>query len=242
MTPLLELRNVEKWFGGLAAVRGVSFAVGEGEVVGLLGPNGSGKTTVLNVASGALRASAGEVALEGGLISGLPPHKVARLGLARTFQLVRVIPSLSVEENVMATAVFGRERHWGEAARRIAREKLALVGLEEKATATVDDLNYIDQKRVELARALASEPRILLLDEWLAGLGPQELQAGVALVRSLRDSGTAIVLVEHIMDAVRALCDRSVVMNVGEIIADGPTETVLNDDKVVDAYLGRANA
>lgn len=242
MTPVLALDNVRKRFGGLWAVDGVSFAVGAGEVVGLLGPNGSGKTTVLNIVSGALPPSAGAVALRGQPIAGLPAHRIARLGVARTFQLVRVLPSLSVAENVMAAAAFGRHRHWGAEARAVAVANLDRVGLAGRADAGAGELTYIDQKRLELARALAAEPSLLLLDEWLAGLNPTELRTGIALIRSLEASGVSILLVEHIMAAVRALCGRCVVMNAGQVIADGPTGDVLEHPEVVRAYLGGAGA
>lgn len=242
MTALLELDGVHKRFGGLAAVRGVSFGLAAGETVGLLGPNGSGKTTVLNVISGALAPSAGVVRLRGAAISGLRPDRIARLGVARTFQLVRVLPSLSVRENVVAGAAFGRRPAWGAAADARAATALTAVGLDARAADRGGALTYIDQKRLELARALVAEPDLLLLDEWLSGLNPTELQAAIGLIAGLRDRGIAILLVEHIMDAVRALCGRCVVMNAGEVIADGPTAAALADPAVIRAYLGDGDA
>ncbi len=241
MTALLELSGLKKRFGGLAAVDGVSFAIAEGEVVGLLGPNGSGKTTVLNMISGALAPSDGAITLQGQRIAGLKPHRVARMGVARTFQLVRILPSLSVLENVIAAVSFGYRRHWGAAARDLAMAQLEAFGLAGRAGESADSLNYIDQKRLELARALASEPSLLLLDEWLAGLNPTELQLGIEIIRKVEATGTTILLVEHIMDAVHALCPRCVVMNTGRVIADGPTAKVLRDPDVVAAYLGEAH-
>ncbi|WP_138469131.1 ABC transporter ATP-binding protein [Poseidonocella sp. HB161398] len=235
---LLEIIGAEKRFGGLRAVDGVSFSLGRGEIAGLLGPNGSGKTTLINLVSGALPLSAGEIRLGGRRISGLGRDRIARAGVARTFQLVRILPSLSLRENVMVPAVFGRKAHWGRAAERVADAALELAGLSARAALRASELTYIDQKRLELARALAAEPELLLLDEWLAGLNPTELAEGVALIRRLQGEGLAILMVEHILDAVRALCPRVVVMNSGRLIADEATEAALSDPKVIAAYLG----
>ena len=242
MTPILQLTGVGKRFGGLRAVRDLSLAMRPGEVVGLLGPNGSGKTTALNMISGALAPSEGEIRLSGRVISGLKPHRIAGMGVARTFQLVRILPSLTVAGNVEAALAFGRKKHWGAELHRLAEEMLERVGLAGRGDAPAADLTYIDQKRLELARALASEPSLLLLDEWLAGLNPTELQEGIATIRALEASNVAILLVEHIMEAVHALCPRVVVMNAGEVIADGSTREVLRQQAVIDAYLGEAHA
>ena len=238
----LSVRAARKNFGGLVAVNDVSFEVRAGELVGLIGPNGSGKTTMLNLISGALKPTAGEIALGGERISGLAPHRIARLGVARTFQLVRMLPSLDAEGNVMAGAVFGHNRLWGSAARRLAHELLDRVGLGGRAHMPVGAMTYIDQKRVELARALASDPRVLLLDEWLAGLNPSELKIGMALIGELRREGRTIVMVEHVMDAIRELCDRCVVMSGGVKIAEGGVAETLADPDVVRAYLGDDDA
>ncbi|MGD9865622.1 MAG: ABC transporter ATP-binding protein [Pseudodonghicola sp.] len=235
---LLSVNNVTKAFGGLRAVDGASFDIAAGEIVGLLGPNGSGKTTLINLISGALPATSGSIALDGLRLTGLRADRIARAGVARTFQLVRILPSLTLSENVMIPAVFGAKSHWGAAARRVADEALERVGLSDRAAIHAGDLTYIDQKRLELARALAAEPKLLLLDEWLAGLNPTELRQGIALIRSLRDTGLTIVMVEHIIEAVRALCPRSLVMNSGRLIADETTETALSDPHVIAAYLG----
>jgi branched-chain amino acid transport system ATP-binding protein len=240
--PLLEVSALRRSFGGVAAVDGVSLQVGAGEIVGLLGPNGSGKTTVLNLISGALRPDAGRVVLAGEPIQDLPPHRIARRGVARTFQLVRVLGGMTCAENVLAGLAFGTRRAWGGAARREAGTLLERVGLPGRAATPAADLTYIDQKRLELARALALRPRLLLLDEWLAGLNPTELLAGIGLVRSLRAEGVAVLMVEHMMDAIRALCDRCVVMNVGRPIAEGAPEKALSDPEVVRAYLGDSDA
>jgi branched-chain amino acid transport system ATP-binding protein len=216
--------------------------VASGELLGLIGPNGSGKTTVLNLVSGALAPSGGEILLDGSRISGLPAHRIARQGVARTFQLVRMLPGLDATENVMAGAVFGHMRLWGAEARDLARALLDRVGLGHRAQTPVTAMTYIDQKRVELARALASNPRVLLLDEWLAGLNPSELRTGIDLIDELRREGRTIVMVEHVMDAIRSLCDRCVVMSGGAKIAEGAVAEVLAEPEVIRAYLGDDDA
>lgn len=236
--PLLRLDGATKRFGGLVAVDGLSFEFREGEVVGLIGPNGSGKSTTLNLISGALRATSGSIRLRDRELTRMKAHESARLGIARTFQLVRVLPHLTVLENVMAGAVFGHRRRWGAEARDFAAALLARVGLEGFGGRPVGELTYIDRKRVELARALAGEPEVLLLDEWLAGLNPSELREGVDLIAALRDEGRSILLVEHVMDAIRSLCDRCVVMNSGAKIAEGTPAEALADPGVIAAYLG----
>lgn len=235
---LLQVTRARKSFGGLVAVNDVSFDVAGGEILGLLGPNGSGKTTLLNLISGALAPTTGRFVLNGQDVTGQRADIIARQGIARTFQLVRILPSLTLLENVMVPAAFGPARLWGEAAVSVAREALEQVGLSDRLSATAGDLTYLDQKRLELARALAARPRLLLLDEWLAGLNPTELRDGIALIRSLSTTGITIIMVEHIMEAVRALCPRCLVMNSGTLIADGPTQAVLSDRHVIAAYLG----
>lgn len=239
---LLSLSNVTKRFGGLTAVNGLSFDLIAGETVGLLGPNGSGKTTALNMVSGYLPVSGGTIALGGALISTLPPEQIAHRGIARTFQLVRALPSLTVGENVLAALAFRKAPLWGQPAREKIETLLADVGLAGRADQPADSLTYIDLKRMELARALASDPQLLLLDEWLAGLNPTELRAGIDLITALRQHGITILLVEHVMDAVRALCTRCIVMNTGTKIADGPTAEVLAHPEVIRAYLGDDHA
>ena len=235
---LLSLNGVTKRFGGLIAVNGLSFDLIEGETVGLLGPNGSGKTTALNMISGHLPVSDGTITLAGDAISKLGPQRIAHRGVARTFQLVRALPSLSVGENVLAALAFRKDPVWGKQAETDIEALLADVGLAGRADQPTDSLTYIDLKRMELARALASDPSLLLLDEWLAGLNPTELRAGIDLITSLRQRGITILLVEHVMDAVRALCTRCIVMSAGSKIADGPTAEVLADAEVIRAYLG----
>ncbi len=239
---VLRVDTVTKSFGGLVAVDDLSFDLVEHEVLGLIGPNGSGKTTMMNLISGALRPSSGRILLHGEEISGSPANVIARKGVARTFQIVRMLPSLTVLENVLAGGVFGHARRWGDELEDFARAQLARVGLEGSWQAPVSTLTYIDQKRVELARALASEPKILLLDEWLAGLTHLELRTGIALIEELRAEGRTIVVVEHVMDAIRSVCDRCVVMNGGAKIAEGSPGDVLADAAVVSAYLGDSDA
>ncbi len=236
--PALSVRSARKSFGGLIAVNDVSFDVRQGELLGLIGPNGSGKTTMLNLISGALKPTAGEILLGGETISGLAAHRISRKGIARTFQLVRVLPSLDAAQNVMAGAVFGHQTLWGDEARQLAHRLLDRVGLGGREHMPVSSMTYIDQKRVELARALAANPRVLLLDEWLAGLNPSELKIGITLIDELRHEGRTIIMVEHVMDAIRTLCDRCVVMSSGVRIAEGGVAETLSDPEVVRAYLG----
>jgi len=238
----LTIYGLHKAFGGLVAADAMSFEIARGEIVGLIGPNGSGKTTVLNLISGALKADAGEIRLRGVRIDDQPPDRIAQLGVGRTFQLVRVLGAMSCVENVLPGLAFRSPPVLGENAEREARMLLDRVGLAQKAGAPAADLTYIDQKRLELARALALDPTLLLLDEWLAGLNPSELNEGIALVRRLRGEGLTVVLVEHVMDAIRSLCDRCVVMNAGRKIAEGPPAQVLADREVVRAYIGDADA
>ncbi|MBX2835799.1 MAG: ABC transporter ATP-binding protein [Gammaproteobacteria bacterium] len=239
---VLSVSNLSKRFGGLTAVNNVSFDIGSHEMVGIIGPNGSGKSTLLNLISGALSPTAGRIHLKGRPITDKPAQFIARAGVGRTFQLVKLLPGLSVLENVMAGAVFGFRRRWGHEAEDFAHDMLSRVGLEGHAHAPVSSLTYIDQKRLELARVLAGEPQILLLDEWLAGLNPTELETGVALIHELRDEGRTVVIVEHVMDAIRSLCDRCVVMASGDKIAEGNTAEVLSDPSVIRAYLGDDDA
>ncbi len=240
--PVLVTKGLRKAFGGLIAVDRLDITVGKGEILGLIGPNGSGKTTVLNLISGALRPDSGEILVGGLPTEALAAHRIAQLGVARTFQLVRVLGTMSCAENVIVGLAFRSPALWGGPAERSAQALLERVGLGGKRDLLAVQLTYIDQKRLELARALASGPELLLLDEWLAGLNPTELAAGITLVRSLRDEGLAIVVVEHVMDAIRSLCDRCVVMSAGRKIAEGPPAAVLADREVVRAYLGDADA
>ncbi|MDS9469592.1 ABC transporter ATP-binding protein [Paracoccus sp. MBLB3053] len=239
---LVHVQGVTKRFGGLSAVSDLGFALEKGEITALLGPNGSGKTTMINMISGALVPTEGQIIFKGNQIGGLSADRIARAGIARTFQLVRILPSLSLMENVMVPAAFGPRRLWGKPARDHAETCLDRVGLAGKLNLSAADLTYIDQKRLELARALAAEPDLLLLDEWLAGLNPAELGQGIDLIRRLARSGITILIVEHIMEAVRALCPRTIVMAAGRKLADGATVEVLARPEVITAYLGSAHA
>lgn len=240
--PLLVVDGVGKSFSGLRAVDQVSFEVARGEIIGIIGPNGSGKTTLLNMLSGALLPSSGTIRFGDVMINGLRPYRIARLGLARTFQLVRVMSDLTVAENVAAALLFGAAPPVSGNTTETSGRLLDAVGLGSMRDTPAGELTYIDQKRLELARALALEPRLVLLDEWLAGLNPNELETGIALIAKLRDGGMTIIMVEHVMDAIRALCSHCIVMNGGSVIARGVPDEVLSDPKVVAAYLGDDDA
>ena len=238
--PLLEVVGLSRHFGGLAALDGVSFTVAKGEVVGLIGPNGSGKTTLLNVVSGRLAPLAGEVRFNATPITGATPEAVCRAGIAGTFQLARIPDALDARDNVAVAAMYGRRRLDVAAARAEAERLLARVGFEGALAAHADALPYFDLKRIELARALACAPDLLLLDEWLAGLNPTELEAGIALVRSLHEDGMTILMVEHVMHAIRSLCGHIVVLDAGRVIAAGTPEEALANQDVMRVYLGES--
>jgi branched-chain amino acid transport system ATP-binding protein len=242
MSTLLSVSGLSKAFGGLAAVHEVGFEVGGEAIVGLIGPNGSGKTTVLNLITGELPADAGSIRFDGQELAGQPAFRICRARIARTFQLVRVLPGMSVCENVAIGRMFGSAPVGPRAAYAEVESLLDRVGLAGRGDQLGGQLTYIDQKRVELARALATHPRLLLLDEWLAGLNPEELQIGIDLVRQIRDEGIAIVMVEHVMEAIRALCDHVVVMSAGVLIASGKPDAVLRDPEVARVYLGDDDA
>jgi branched-chain amino acid transport system ATP-binding protein len=236
--PLLELNGVTKRFGGLTAVKAVTFNVEAGEIFGLIGPNGAGKTTLLSCLAGDLRPNAGTVHVDGRDTTGLPADQMCRLGLGRTFQIPRPFPQLSVLENVLVAATFGDPNLHGEAIARRATEMLEYVSFPRPAATIASHLNAAQLKRLDLARALASHPKLLLLDELAAGLTPNELASMASLLRRIRADGVTILMVEHVMRLILELCDRLSVLQYGELIAHGDAATVASDERVREAYLG----
>jgi branched-chain amino acid transport system permease protein len=239
---MLSVHGLTKAFGGLIAVRDFSFDIPAGGITGLIGPNGSGKTTVLNLITGELPPDAGSIVFQGDEIIGVRSFEICRARIARTFQLVRVLPGMTTRENVMLGRMFGSDPTGPAAALSEANALLDRVGLADRAQLIGSQLTYIDQKRVELARALATRPQLLLLDEWLAGLNPTELKIGIDLIRRIQSEGITVLMVEHVMEAIRALCGHVVVMNAGMKIAEGTAAEVLSDGKVTQVYLGDDDA
>jgi branched-chain amino acid transport system ATP-binding protein len=237
---LLEVERVSKAFGGVRAVHDVSFTLEEGDVLGIMGPNGSGKTTLFNLIAGALRPDGGRIRLHGRDIAGLPAHRVCARGIARTFQLVRPFAGLTALDNVRVGRLYGRSRATAAGAAGEAERLLSLVGLEGRGHVPAAQLTLVDRKRLELARALAASPHLLLLDEFMAGLNPVETAAAMALIRRLQAEGTTILMVEHIVWALLDLSRRIIVLSAGEKIAEGPPAAVAADPAVVDVYLGSA--
>jgi ABC-type branched-subunit amino acid transport system ATPase component len=234
----LDIASVSRRFGGLKAVDRVSFSVPRGEIMGLIGPNGSGKTTLLNVIMGRLAPSDGTILKEGKRLSGRTPEQICRLGIAGTFQLVRVPDALNARDNVAVAAMYGKRKVGVASARAEAERLLERVQFEGSLEAHADQLTYFDQKRIELARALACAPDVLLLDEWLAGLNPTELERGIELIQSLKGEGITIVMVEHVMHAIRSLCSHVVVLSAGKLIASGKPDVALSNPEVIRVYLG----
>ncbi len=240
--PLLEVRNLSKAFKGVQALDGVSLQVHAGEILGLIGPNGSGKSTFINVVSGHFPATGGEMFFQGQQLAGLEAHSIAQAGIARTYQIPRPFAHMSVLQNVAMAAMFGGAALDHKQATQEAWTWLEFTGLQDKADALPDDLNLHQRKFLELTRALASRPRLVLLDEVLSGLTPVEINEAIALIRKIRDRGATIVFVEHVMRAVMALADRVAVLNYGKLIAVGPAQEVMKNSEVVSAYLGTPHA
>ncbi len=235
---ILEVRGVSKRFGGLVAVSDVSFSIAEGEIVGLIGPNGAGKTTLFNVVNGVYKANEGTITFAGKDITHCSPDQVVHLGLARTHQIVKPLNDLTVLDNVTVGACFGREYLDLAAARKVASEVLQQVGLGDRSSLLARSLTIAGKKRLEVARALAAKPKLLLLDEVLAGLNPTEVALMIELVRKIRDSGVSVLMIEHLMQAIMSLSDRIVVLNLGRKLAEGPPDEVVHNSDVVECYLG----
>ncbi|MEB3779346.1 MAG: ABC transporter ATP-binding protein [Desulfurococcales archaeon] len=236
MKPLLEVVNVYKRFGGVVALKGVSLTVMPGERVGLIGPNGAGKTTLFNVISGIYQPDEGKVIYRGVDITKWPPHRRSRAGIARTFQIVRPLANMSVLDNVTVGALMKRSDI--EEARKTAYEAIRIAGLEGKEDVLAKDLNLVEKKRLELARALATDPQLLLLDEIAAGLRPREVDSLVDTLLNVSRRGITIIMVEHVMRAVMNFAERIIVLHFGEKIAEGDPREVANNKLVVEAYLG----
>ncbi len=238
---LLEGKSVSKSFGGLMALSGVDFALRKGEILGLIGPNGAGKTTLFNLITGTYRPSSGHIHFLGKEITRSKPHTICRAGISRTYQLVRPFASLTVLENVLVGIYFGRAGgadHSRRAARGEAEHLLDLVGLAGKIRERAEHLTLMERRRLEIARALATRPAVLLLDEVVCGLNPTEVAQAMDLIRGLRDRGSTIFMIEHVMKAIMGLSDRIMVLHHGELIAEGTPEEVANDRRVITAYLG----
>ncbi len=241
MTALLDVENLSVRFAGLHALSQVSLRAAPGEILGLIGPNGAGKTTFINAVSGAVRAG-GTIKFGGRDISGQKPFRIARLGLARTYQIVQPFPDMTVLDNVAAGVLFSGAAPNVSSARAAAETVLSRVGLEPDAKSLAGALTLARRKRLELAKALASKPKMLLLDEVNAGLNASEIDGALALIRSIAADGVAVLLVEHLMKVVAGLCDRVAVLHHGRLIADAGPEAVLKNPAVVEAYLGRRYA
>jgi branched-chain amino acid transport system ATP-binding protein len=238
VSAVLVARGLTKTFGGLHAIRQVDLDLVPGRLLGVIGPNGAGKSTLVNLITGHLRPTAGTVQIDGRDMTGARPWRIAHAGVGRTFQIVKPFRAMTVEENVMVAAFFGGARPRGAVARREAHEILDRVGLGGRERLTPSELSVADARRLELAKALALKPRVLLLDEVLAGLRPAEIGPALELISSLRDAGLALLMVEHVVQAIAAVSDEVLVLHHGVVLTSGPPAQVLADDRVVEAYLG----